>query len=44
MYFLVHDLAVENLKGVQMDALVEGEDGIADGGVVGQTEILMRGT
>ena len=44
MYFLIHNFAVQDLEGVQMDALVEREDGIADGGVVGQTEIFLRGT
>ena len=43
MYLLIHHLAVEDLEGVEVDALVEGEDGIADGGVVGQAQILLRG-
>ena len=44
MRFLIHDLAVQNLEGVQVNALVERENGVADGGVVGQTEILLRRT
>ena len=43
MYLLIHHLAVEDLEGIQVNALVEGEDGIADGGVVGQAQILLRG-
>ena len=35
MNLFIHDLAIQNLEGVQMHAFVEGEDGIADGGVVG---------
>jgi hypothetical protein len=43
MYFLVHYFAIQDPEGVQMDALVERENGVADGGVVGQAEVLLRG-
>ena len=44
MHFLVHHLAIQDLEGVEVNALMEGEDGIANGGVIGQTEIFLRGT
>ena len=44
MYLLVHHLAIQDLEGVEVNALMEGEDGIADGGIIGQTEIFLRGT
>ena len=43
MYLFIHHLAMQNLKRIQMDALVERENGVADGGVVGQAEVLLRG-
>ena len=42
MYLLIHHFAVQDFEGIQMDALLKGEDGIADGGVVGQTEVFLR--
>ena len=43
MYLLIHDFTIQNLKGVQVNTFVEGEDGVTDGGVVGQAEIFLRG-
>jgi hypothetical protein len=42
MHFLIYYLTIEDLKGIQKNALVEGEDGIAYGGVVGQPQVLQR--
>ncbi len=44
MNLFVYDLTVLYLEGIEMDAFVEGEDGIADVGVDGQTEVFLRGT
>ena len=44
MNLLIHNLAIEDLERVEVNALMEGEDGIANGGVIGQTEIFLRGT
>jgi hypothetical protein len=44
MYLLVHHFTVQNLERVEVNALVEGEDGITDSGVVSQTEVLLRRT
>jgi hypothetical protein len=41
VYLLIHHLTIQNLEGIQMDALVKGEDGIADGRVVRQTEVFL---
>ena len=41
MYLLIHHFTVQNLEGIQMNALVKGEDGIADSGVIGQTEVFL---
>ena len=43
MYFFVNDRAIQDLEGIQVDAFVEREDGIADGGIDGQAEVLLRG-
>ena len=43
MYLFVHDRAILNLKGIQVNALKERENGVTDGGVVSQTQILLRG-
>lgn len=43
VYLFVHHLATENPEGVQVNAFVEREDGVTDGGVVGQTEVFLRG-
>ena len=43
MYLFIDDFPIQNLKGVQVNALVEGEDGVADTGVDGQTEVFLRG-
>ena len=42
MYLFIHYFPIQDLEGVEVNALVEGEDGIADGGVVGETEVLLR--
>ena len=44
MFFFVDYFAVQYTEGIQVDTLVQREDGIADGGVVGQAEIFLRGT
>ena len=44
MYFLIHHFAVQYTEGIQMNALVEGENGVADSGVVGQAKVFLRGT
>ena len=41
MYLLIHHFAIQNLEGIQMNAFVERENGVADGGVVGQTEVFL---
>ena len=43
MYLFVHDLAIQDLEGIQVNALKERENGVADGGVVSQTQIFLRG-
>ena len=43
MYLFILHLAVQNLERIQMDALMEGENGVADGGVVSQAEVFLRG-
>ena len=43
MHLFVYDFAIQYLEGIQMDALLEGKDGVADGGVVGQSQVLLRG-
>jgi len=41
MYFFIYDFTVQYFEGVQMNAFVEGEDGVADGRVVGQAEVFL---
>ena len=41
MFLFIHHFAIQNLERIQMNAFVEREDGVADGGVVGQAEILL---
>ena len=43
MYLFIYHFAIQDLEGIQMDALVEREDGVADVGVVGQSEVFLRG-
>ena len=43
MHLFIYDFTIQDLEGIQMDALVEREDGVADVGVVGQTQIFLRG-
>ena len=44
MYFFIYHLAVQDLEGIQFRFSVEQrEDGVADGGVVGQAQVLLRG-
>ena len=44
VYLFIHHLTVQDLKGVEVDALVEREDSVSDSGVVGQTQVFLRGT
>ena len=44
MYLLIHNFTIQNLEGIQMNALVERQDSIADGGIISQTEVFLRGT
>jgi len=44
MYLFIHYFPIQDLEGVEMNALVEREDGVTDGGVVGQTEVFLRRT
>ena len=41
MYFFVNDRAIQDLEGIQVDAFVEREDGIADGRIIGQPDVLL---
>ena len=41
MHLFIYDFTILDLEGIQMDALVEREDGVADVGVVGQTEVFL---
>ena len=41
MHLFIYNLATENLERVQMYTFVEREDGVADVGVVGQTEVFL---
>ena len=41
MHLFIYNLATENLERVQMYAFVEREDGVADVGGVGQTEVFL---
>ena len=43
MYLFIYNLTIQNLEGIQMNALMERENGVADGGIVGQTEVFLRG-
>ena len=43
MYLLIHHLAIQNLEGIELRFSVkQREDGVADGGVVGQTQVFLR--
>ena len=45
VYLLIYHLTVQNLEGVQFRLVVqEREDCITDSGVVGQTQVFLRGT
>ena len=44
MYLLIHHFTIQNLERIQMNTLVERENRIAEGGIVGQTEVLLRRT
>jgi hypothetical protein len=35
MYLFIYNLAILNFERIQVNALVEGENGITDGGVIG---------
>jgi hypothetical protein len=41
VYLFVNDLAIQNLERIQVNALVEGEDGVADSRIVGQAEVFL---
>ena len=41
VYFLVHHFAAKDFEGIKMYALMQGKDGVADGGVVGQPEVFL---
>lgn len=43
MYFFVNDRAIQDLEGIQVDAFVKRQDGVADGGIDGQAEVFLRG-
>ena len=43
MHFLVCHLAIQYFEGVQVDAFVQRQDGIADGRIVSQPEVFLRG-
>ena len=43
MYLFIHNLAILNFERIQVNALMKRENGIADGGVVSQTQIFLRG-
>ena len=43
MHLFIYDFTIQDLEGIQMDALVEREDSVEDVGVVGQTEVFLRG-
>ena len=42
MYLFIHYFTVQDLEGIEMNALVEGENGIANGRIVSQAEVLLR--
>lgn len=41
MNFFVNDFTLQNLEGVEVDAVVERKNGIADGGIIGQPNVLL---
>ena len=44
MHFFVDHLAVQYLEGIEVDAFVQREDGVADVGVVGQPQVFLGRT
>ena len=42
MYLFIHHFTVQDLEGIEMNALVEGENGIANGRIVSKAEVLLR--
>lgn len=43
MYLFIHNLAILNFERIQVNALMKRENSIADGGVISQTQIFLRG-
>ena len=41
MCLFVDDFTLQNLEGVEVDAVVERKNGIADGGIIGQPNVLL---
>ena len=42
MYLFIYHFAIQDLEGIQMDTLMKRQNGIADVGVVGQTQVFLR--
>ena len=42
MYLFIHHFTIQDFEGVEMNPLVEREDGVTDGGVVGQSQVFLR--
>ena len=41
MFFFIHHFTIQDFKGVEVNALMKGENGVADSGVIGQAEVLL---
>ena len=42
MHLFIHDLAIQNLEGVEMNTFMERENGISNGWVVGKSQVFLR--
>ena len=42
MFLLIHHFAILNFERIQVNALIKGENGVTNGGVVSQTQIFLR--
>ena len=42
MHLFVHDLTIQDLEGVEMNAFVKRENGISDSWVVGKSQVFLR--
>ena len=41
MNFLVYHFSAKDFEGIKVYSLMQGKDGVADGRIVGQTEVFL---